>query len=70
MPTSNASLFTAFLDEGNNNVLKYTSNTAPFPSYHTFKQFQIKVVLTGSDSASIPRLADLRAIALQTGGTN
>ena len=70
MPTSNASLFTAFLDEGNNNVLKYTSNTAPFPSYHTFKQFQIKVVLTGEDSASIPRLADLRAIALQTGGTN
>ena len=70
MPTSNASLFTAFLDEGNNNVLKYTSNSSPFPSYHTFSQFQIKVILTGDDSSTIPRLADLRAIALQTGGTN
>lgn len=70
MPTSNASLFTAFLDEGNNNVIKYTSNSTPFPAYHTFSQFQIKVVLTGDDSSTIPRLADLRAIALQTGGTN
>ena len=58
------------VDEGNNNVLKYTSNTAPNPSFHTFKQFQIKVVLTGSDSSKVPRLADIRAIALQTGGAN
>jgi len=70
VPSANASLFTGFLDEGNNNVLKYTSNTAPNPSFHTFKQFQIKVVLTGSDSSKVPRLADIRAIALQTGGAN
>jgi len=70
VPSSNASLYTAFLDEGNNNVLKYTSNTSPNPAFHTFRQFQIKLVLTGDNSAQVPRLADVRAVALQTGGTN
>lgn len=64
VPSSNASLNGAFLFSGNNDVLKYTSSTDS-SEHNTFKTFQLKVVMTGSDSADVPKVTDIRAIALQ-----
>ena len=45
------------------NVLHYrNSNQALF---HGFKYFAIKIVLTGTNTGNVPRIRDLRAIALQ-----
>ena len=44
-------------------AVQYTnSNSVAFSG---FKQFSIKIVLTSTDSATVPRVADLRLIALQ-----
>lgn len=59
----NSTAQSAYLFTGNNNVIRYHDDGGA--SYDTFKTFQIKVVMTGSDSAIVPRLTDLRAIALQ-----
>ena len=48
------------LDE--NGVVTYTSNGN---TYKGFKQFALKIGLMGTNSALVPRVADLRAIALQ-----
>ena len=48
------------LDE--NGVVTYTSNGN---TYKGFKQFSLKIGLMGTNSALVPRVADLRAIALQ-----
>lgn len=53
----------AYLNTGNNSVVRY-HGTGGSP-YDTIKTFSVKVVLTGSDSATVPRLTDLRAVALQ-----
>jgi hypothetical protein len=45
-----------------NGVFTYVQNNIPFKR---FKSFQIKVGLTGTNSAVVPRVADLRTIALQ-----
>jgi hypothetical protein len=45
-----------------NGVFTYVQNNITFK---TFKSFQIKVGLTGTNSAVVPRVADLRTIALQ-----
>ena len=47
---------------GPDGQFQYTVNGTTFKSY---KYFAIKIVLTGTNSAVIPRVADLRAIALQ-----
>lgn len=47
---------------GVGNVASYTSDGI---QYSGFKQFQVKIVLTGTNSALVPKVADLRVIALQ-----
>jgi hypothetical protein len=47
-----------------NNSISYTSGSTAF---NTFKTFAIKVVLVGSDTTDVPRVRDLRAIALPAG---
>ena len=64
LPSSNATQASAFLNSLNNDVVRYASNTDN--SLHdTFKQYQIKIVITSDDSAKIARVTDLRTIALQ-----
>jgi hypothetical protein len=56
--------FPAALMTGLYGAVQYTnSNSVAFSG---FKQFSIKIVLISTDSASVPRVADLRLIALQT----
>ena len=47
----------------NNNVV-YTSSTA---SFNTFKTFAIKVVIASTDSTNVPKVRDLRVIAMPSG---
>ena len=47
---------------GSAGEFQYTRSGVTFTGY---KYFAIKIVLTGTDSAIVPRVADLRAIALQ-----
>lgn len=46
-----------------NNVIRYVSNTGAV--YDSYKTFAIKIVPVSNDSATAPRIADMRAIALQ-----
>ena len=55
---------TAFKDSYNTNVITYYSNTGAQLS--SFKTFAIKIVMTSEEGSHIiPRLSDMRAIALQ-----
>ena len=45
-----------------NGIFTYVQNSVPLK---TFKSFQIKIGLIGNNSAIVPRVADLRTIALQ-----
>ena len=47
-----------------NNTVSYTSGSTAFNS---FKTFAIKVVMAGSDTTNVPKVRDLRAIALPAG---
>lgn len=47
-----------------NNSVSYTSGTT---SYSKFKTFSIKIVMTGTDTTNVPKVRDLRAIALPSG---
>jgi hypothetical protein len=47
-----------------NNSVSYTSGST---SFSTFRTFAIKVVLTGTDTTDVPKVRDLRAIALPRG---
>ena len=47
-----------------NNSITYTSGST---AYNTFKTFSIKVVMSGSDTTDVPKVRDLRAIALPSG---
>jgi len=47
-----------------NNAITYTSGST---AYNTFKTFSIKVVMSGSDTTEVPKVRDLRAIALPSG---
>jgi hypothetical protein len=64
MPSTNASALGAFRFSGNNNVVRYyNSSNAHFDSY---KSFSLKIVLRSSTGSHlVPRVKDLRAIALQ-----
>jgi hypothetical protein len=47
-----------------NNSVSYTSGSTAFNS---FKTFAIKIVMSGSDTTDVPKVRDLRAIALPSG---
>lgn len=47
---------------GTADVIKYTSGGTTF---YTFKQYAVKIGLIGTNSANVPRVGDLRVIALQ-----
>ncbi len=47
-----------------NNSVSYTSGATAF---NTFKTFAIKIVMSGSDTTDVPKVRDLRAIALPAG---
>jgi hypothetical protein len=47
-----------------NNSITYTSNSTAFNS---FKTFAIKIVMSGTNTTDVPRVRDLRAIALPSG---
>lgn len=49
-------------DTGTAGVFKYTSGGHTF---YGFKQYAVKIGLLGNNSANVPRVADLRVIALQ-----
>ena len=64
LPSTNASSLGAYKFSGNNDVVRYfnTSNA----HFDTYKSFALKIVLRSSTgSHRIPRVKDLRAIALQ-----
>jgi hypothetical protein len=46
------------------NLISYTSNNI---TYNTFKTFAIKIVMSSTDSVNVPRIKELRAIALPGG---
>ena len=47
-----------------NNSISYTSGSTAF---NTFKTFAIKIVMSGTDTTDVPKVRDLRAIALPSG---
>jgi hypothetical protein len=47
------------------NAISYTSNNV---TYNTFRTFAVKIVMAGTNTADVPRIRDLRAIALPSGG--
>jgi hypothetical protein len=47
-----------------NNSVSYTSGST---SYSTFRTFAIKVVMSGTNTTDVPKIRDLRAIALPRG---
>jgi len=47
-----------------NNSILYTSGSTAF---NTFKTFAIKIVMSGTDTTDVPKVRDLRAIALPSG---
>ena len=54
----------ASAQSGPNGQVQYTSDNGTI--YTGFKYFAVKIVLLAEDPAIVPRVADLRAIALQT----
>jgi hypothetical protein len=46
------------------NSISYTSNGV---SYNNFRTFAVKIVMAGTNSADVPKIRDLRAIALPAG---
>ena len=47
-----------------NNSVSYTSGTS---TYTSFKTFAIKIVMTGTDTVNVPKIRDVRAIAMPRG---
>jgi len=47
-----------------NNTINYTTSSS---AYNSFKTFAIKVVMSGSDTTNVPKVRDIRAIALPAG---
>jgi hypothetical protein len=61
--TNSASVYYVFNSGGGDGVVEYTSPSGS--RYVGFKEFAIKVVLLSSNPVHIPRLNDVRALALQ-----
>ena len=63
-PSANATSLGAFNFSGNNNVVRYFNSANAH--FDTYKYFSLKIVLrTSTGSHVVPRVKDLRAIALQ-----
>jgi hypothetical protein len=56
--------FTPGINGSANNSVNYTSGSTAFNS---FKTFAIKIVMSGTDTTDVPKVRDLRAIALPSG---
>lgn len=63
MPTSAPVSTAAFKNESNFGIVEYTDSTGAV--YVNFKTFAIKVVLSSSNPVLVPKISDVRAIALQ-----
>jgi hypothetical protein len=63
IPSSNNSSLGAFKNPNNNDILRYNNSSGA--NFDTFKYFSLKIVLRSSSSNIVPRVKDLRAIALQ-----
>jgi hypothetical protein len=62
-PSTNATALSAFKFSGNNDVVRYYNTSNAY--FDTFKYFSLKIVLrSSSGSQLVPRVKDLRAIAL------
>ena len=62
-PSTNATSLSAYNNGGNGDVVRYYNTGGAF--FDTFKYFSIKIVLRANASNLVPRVKDLRAIALQ-----
>jgi hypothetical protein len=61
--TNTATVSYTYSTAGNDGILEYQNSTgARFIGY---KQFAIKIVLLSNNAVQVPRLQDVRAIALQ-----
>jgi hypothetical protein len=49
------------------NRINYTENGISYPIGGAFKNFQIKVCLTSSDASIVPKISNLRIIAVPEG---
>ena len=58
-------VFAPGTDGTDQGYISYTSTKGQ--TYTTFHQFAIKVVMAGSDTTNVPKIRDLRAIALPAG---
>jgi hypothetical protein len=47
-----------------NNAVSYTSGST---SYHSFRTFAIKIVMSGTSTVDVPKIRDFRSIALPEG---
>jgi hypothetical protein len=63
-PAANsASVYYTYSTAGNDGILEYQSSTGS--RFIGYKQFAIKIVLLSNNAVQVPRLQDVRAIALQ-----
>jgi len=56
-------LNSAFLYDGNDNIIRYTTDNDLY--FDTYSQFTIKIVLVSNSSIYIPTVSDIRALAIQ-----
>lgn len=63
LPTAAAMTGSAYLNLSNNNIVQYVRTDGSI--FVTYKQYAIKIVLTSGASQIVPKLEDVRAIALQ-----
>jgi hypothetical protein len=63
VPTSNTTSLSAYLDATSNNVLRYSNDSGTV--FRSYKSFSLKIVMRATGSNVVPRVKDLRAIALQ-----
>jgi len=63
VPTSNATLLSAYTDSANNNILRY--NNSAGATFRGYKSFSLKIVMRATGTNIVPKVKDLRAIALQ-----
>jgi hypothetical protein len=52
----------AYKNSMNNNIVRYHDSTGA--TYDSYKKFAIKIVMLSSNTASVPKIADMRALAL------
>ena len=63
IPTTAPATYAGFRNASNYYILEYTDSTGAI--YRSFKTFMIKIVLLSSDRIYVPKINDIRAIALQ-----